>query len=367
VNAVTPKNRIYVEAHNVLAKILDLKTRNAWTAKPADLILATVSKKTVNAPLISYIRACLENFGYTNNKLSIAYDADLVTAIKAFQADNGLVADGVAGNMTWSYLGKTIDQLMTQAILNLDRTRWLPDKNAAEYIYVNLAKQTFQYFENEVATLSFKTINGRLDRATPLLVDLSREVVLNPTWTVPRSIFVKDKIPLLRQDANYSLNANMTLYSDIDGSIVDPQTVNWNLAPSKLPYTLVQKPGPWNALGFIKFPLTNGFAIYMHDTNDRQLFGETDRLRSSGCMRLEKPFEVAAKLLVNTKWTADSLKAASEFSPVQAEKPTSISLKRHVPVYAAYKTLAFQNGRLIGSNDPYEVDKAMYSVLLSGK
>lgn len=367
INAVIPKNRLYKEAQKVVETMVDLKARNAWASKPADLTLATVNKKTKKPALISHIRACLENFGYSNNRSSTVYDSNLETAIKSFQSDNGLVADGVAGNITWSYLEKSLDQLMTQAMLNLDRSRWLPNQNASEYIYVNLAKQTFQYFENEVATLSFKTVNGRLDRATPLLVDQAREVVLNPTWTVPRSIFVKDKIPKLREDSSWSLNAHMVMYSDIDGSMVDPRSIDWNLPAQQLPYTLVQSPGPWNALGFIKFPLTNGFAIYMHDTNERNLFSETNRLRSSGCMRLEKPFEVAAKLLINTKWTVDELKAASELSLVQAQKPSSISLKRSVPVYAAYRTLNSENGRLLASNDPYGIDKAMYNVLISGK
>lgn len=365
--AVVPKNRIYQQAQSIVGRLIEMKTKNTWMTKPAALKLGIVSKKTINPDLILFARGSLENLGYLNNKISTVYDTDLETALKLFQADNGLKNDGVAGDMSWAILNRPVDQLISQAVMNLDRTRWLPDVNPAEYIYINLAQQQFHYFENEIETLTFKTVNGRLDRQTPLMVDVARDVVLNPTWTVPRNLFVKDKIPKLLADPTWSLQANMIMYSDIDNSVVDPTTVDWTLPPEQLPYTLVQSPGPSNALGFIKFPLKNGFSIYMHDTNERYLFETTDRLKSSGCMRLEKPFELAEKLLAGTKWTAEALRAASEFSPVPAEKQSYITMRRPVPVYVSYKTLDVVNGHLISSNDPYEVDITMYNVFATGK
>ena len=365
---VTPKNRIYVESLTALKLIMDIKAQNKWTPKPAGLALVTIKKGLKNPAVVSYARTQLENFGYPNNTANTAADAELDAAIRAFQTDNALVSDGIAGQNTWKILDKSVDQLITQGILNLDRTRWLPDQNAAEYIYVNLALQTFQYFENEKETMSFRTINGRLDRQTPMLVDVAREVVLNPTWTVPRTIFVKDKLAKLRESPGYAAELHARVISDITGKEVDPYSVDWNQDASRLPYTLVQIPGPWNALGRIKFPLTNDFAIYLHDTNERNLFVESDRLRSSGCVRLHKPFDVGAKLLTGTKWgDVDVLKNATELNPVQAEKPTNISLKRSVPVYLAYKTLMSSGAKIISSNDPYGVDAAMYAVMFSGK
>jgi murein L,D-transpeptidase YcbB/YkuD len=364
---VTPKNRIYIEALTALKTVADLKAQNKWAPKPTGLTLVTIKKGISNPPVISYARAQLANFGYANNTASTVLDAELDSVIRAFQTDNALVSDGIAGQNTWKILDKSVDQLITQGILNVDRTRWLPDQNAAEYIYVNLALQTFQYFENENETMSFRTINGRLDRQTPMLIDVAREVVLNPTWTVPRTIFVKDKLPKLRESAGYAAELHARVYSDITGKEVDPYSVNWNQEASRLPYTLVQSPGPWNALGRIKFPLTNDFAIYLHDTNERGLFAESSRLRSSGCVRLQKPFDLGAKLLAGTKWTSDTLLAATEFAQVQAEKPTNVSLKRSVPVYLAYKTLSKSSGKLISSNDPYAIDAAMYSIMFSGK
>ncbi len=364
--SVTPHNSVYAEALSVLKTIKDLKDQNKWTVKPAGLVLVTLKKGLVNPAVIAYGRMQLANMGYWNNTASTVADADLDTAIKNFQADNGLTPDGFGGANTWKLLDKSVDQLMTQAMLNLDRTRWLPDQNSAEYIYINLARQTFQYFENDQETLSFHTVNGRVDRQTPMMVDVAREVVLNPTWTVPRNLFIKDKLPKLRLNPGFIGELHAKLFSDVTNLEVDPYTVDWNQDPSLLPYTIVQTPGPWNALGRIKFPLTNAFSIYMHDTNERNLFVETDRLRSSGCMRLERPFDVGAKLLKGTSWTAEALMNATELAPVQAEVPTSLSLKRSVPVYVAYKTLSLSGTKLISTDDSYGVDAAMYTLMFSG-
>lgn len=365
---VAPKNRIYVEAQAVVQRLLDLKNQGLWSPRPANLALATVKLGVKNAALIAYARRQLNNFGYPTNLSSTVYDAELKAAIMAFQADNGLGVDGVAGTqVTWKYLDKNVDQLLSQAIINLDRTRWLPAQNASEYIFINIARQKFQYMQNEVEVLGFKTVNGRLDRPTPIMVDSATQVVLNPTWTVPSNIFVKDKIKALRENPSYITNSHMKLYYEDTTTEVDPLTVDWTLEPSQLPYTIVQDPGPWNALGFIKFPLQNGFAIYMHDTDARGLFNETDRLKSSGCIRLEKPFDVAEKLLASPQWTVDSLRAATELAPVLATKPTYIGLKRSVPVYIFYQTISYSAGKLLAGNDPYEVDKMMYSLLMTGK
>jgi L,D-transpeptidase YcbB len=368
INVVAPQNRYYYESKNVLSLLRSYKINNSWITRPSEVVLATVSKKTTNPKLIAYLRLKLNSLGYINDATSTVYDSGLESAIKIYQAENGLGVDGVVGNMSWQFLEKSLDQLISQAILNLDRTRWLPSKNPMEYIYVNLARQTFEYIQNESEVLSFKTINGRVDRQTPLLVDSSTHIILNPTWTVPRSIFVKDKLPKLRENAGYAAQMHMRVVSDVNGREVDPYSVNWNRDPENLPYTLVQKPGPRNALGFIKFPLTNPYAIYLHDTSDRQLFAESNRLLSSGCMRLEKPFEVAEKLLSSPVWTVDSLKSASEYLSTPAQKPTTVNFKRGVPVFAAYKTILVNKaGRLVSANDPYDLDKTLYSKMISGQ
>lgn len=364
IQAVAPKNNMYKAAQTLVADLISRKAENRWMTQPASLSLAVVSSKTTNRALIEYIRNKLKDFGYENNTSHLVYDEELNAAIRSFQAENGLDADGVAGSKTWALLNKNLNQLITQAILNLDRVRWLPDQISNEYIYVNLARQEFKMFRNDIEILNFKTINGRLDRQTPMMIDIAKSVVLNPTWTVPRNLFVKDKLPILKADPGYVARTNMKLYSDITGLEVDPYTVDWNQDPTTLAYTLVQQPGPGNALGFIKFPLTNGFAIYLHDTNERNLFTEANRLRSSGCIRLEKPFEFAEALLNNPKYTAEALRQMTEFLPTPATKQSYLAPAKSVPVYLFYQTITSANGKILASADSYEIDAEMYNLLM---
>ncbi len=365
INTVAPKNSIYRSAQQAVEQLVNRKAEGNWTEKPANLSLDVVSSKTTNRGLIEFLRKKLSDYGYANNTSNLTYDSELNQAIRQFQTDNNLGVDGVVGNQSWKLLGKNLSQIITQAILNLDRTRWLPDQIPAEHIYVNLARQEFKMLRNNEEILSFKTINGRFDRQTPIMVDVAKSVVLNPTWTVPRNIFVKDKLALIKQDPGYVARSNMKLMSDVTGKEVDPYTVDWNQDPKKLAYTLVQQPGSWNALGFIKFPLTNGYAIYLHDTNERSLFGDANRLRSSGCVRLERPFELAEKLLDNPRYTVDALKGLTELNPVPATKQTFLTPARAVPVYLFYQTLNMKDGKLLASNDPYEVDLDMYQALIA--
>lgn len=362
--AAIPKNVLYQKQLAVFQKVLNLKKSNTWPVKPEQLVLGVVSKKTVNSQLVQFLRNRLAAYGYSNDVTNPNYSEDLKNAAIQFQTDNKLGVDGVVGKQSWDLLGRSIDQLILSASVNLDRTRWLPDSLGSEFVYVNLARQELTYIQNNTVVLQFSTVNGRLDRQTPIMVDQIRYISLNPTWTVPRNIFVKDKVPLLRQDPGYVAQSNMILKSDINGLEVDPYTVDWNQDPSKLPYTLIQKPGPWNALGYIKFPLTNRFAIYLHDTNDRSLFSQSTRLFSSGCVRLQQPFELAEKLLANAKYTVDALKLQTELKMPYADKPTDIAMTRRVPVYLQYQTGITVADRIVIGSDPYELDKLMMAAIV---
>jgi murein L,D-transpeptidase YcbB/YkuD len=364
INTVQPRNSIYQKAVGLLRRLETLKQNGQWTVKPAGLQIAKVDATSKNTALIKYLRSKLNDFGYVNDFSKTIFDEELKQVVRSFQADHNLSADGVVGAISWSFLERSLDQLISQAILNIDRVRWLPDDITANYVFVNLAQQRLQLIENSVKTMDFITINGRLDRQTPMLVDRLKSIVLNPTWTVPFSIFVKDKIPLLRADPNYLVKNHMKLIDDLTDKEVDPATVDWSKNPDQLNYTIVQSPGPWNALGLIKFPLGNPYAIYLHDTNDRSLFQKDLRLLSSGCVRLSQPFEFAEKVLGRPEMTAQVLKEQSEYLPQAAETPTNLSRKTSLPVYLFYQTvLAEDDGRIISLNDHYEIDKAVYPLL----
>lgn len=363
IQEVAPKNIYYQNSVRVYQHLLSLAQLGVWTKAPANL---SNLKMGVNNPaLVVFLRQRLAALGYTNDLTSRQFDLDLNQVVMQFQEDYNLVADGVVGSGSWKNLNQDINQLLTQAMLNIDRSRWLPDQMPSEYIFVNLAAQRFNMIQNGQVVLDFKTINGRIDRQTPLLFDAVKNVVLNPTWTVPFSIFVKDKLPQIQKDPGYIEHLNMKVIDDVTGQEVSPYSVNWLTEnPEDLKYTLVQRPGPGNALGFIKFPLQNPYAIYLHDTDSRQLFSQNPRLFSSGCVRLSQPFELAEKLLENPKWTAASLREASEFNTESDVQPSWLKTKRTVPVYLFYQTQAIINGHIVILPDAYNLDSTAYMRLI---
>lgn len=369
IQQVSPKNIYYQKSLHAYQQLLKIHEDATWVPVPLNTILTTLKIGTKNPKLISFLRHRLASLGYNNYTSSTQFDFELTELVYRFQEDHGLVADGIIGNMGWRYINRDINQLLTQAMMNLDRSRWLPDTMPSEYIFVNLATQRFNMFQNNQVVLDFKTINGRTERQTPILFDSARNIVLNPTWTVPFSIFVKDKLPEIQKDPGYVYRLNMKVVDDISRQEVSAYSIDWlTQNPDQLRYTLVQSPGPWNALGFIKFPLQNPYAIYLHDTDSRRLFDESNRLFSSGCVRLQQPFELAEKLLENPKWTVDTLRAASEYSATQATKESWLKTKRAVPVYLFYITMMPQSdGRLIIKDDQYGLDSLGFEVLTGRK
>jgi murein L,D-transpeptidase YcbB/YkuD len=157
---------------------------------------------------------------------------------------------------------------------------------------------------------------------------------VNPSWSVPRTIAIEDLLPKIRKDPRFLANNGFSLRTGNGGS-VDAESVNWSaIRADSFPYALRQKPGPSNALGQVKFMFPNSFDVYLHDTPARGLFSQPVRAYSSGCIRLEKPLELAARLLAaNGNWSDERLRAA-----VARGETRSVILSRPVPVHLTYLT-----------------------------
>jgi len=366
VDVLKPTNMHYQNLVSALTRYMDVIRSGQQMKAPTSL--ATIKAGVKDKASIAYARYRLNLLGYQNDAANPELSDDLTEAIKAFQANQGLTADGILGSGSWKILNQDFMGQMTQLRLNIDRTRWLPNDLGATHVFVNLAQQRLRLYVNSELSLDFKTVNGRLDRQTPILFDNLNYLILNPTWTVPQNILLADKIPKFIANPQYVLDLHMKVIDDVTDKEVDPFSVDWTkVTEDHVPYTLVQQPGKFNALGFIKFPLTNPYSIYLHDTNERNLFKENNRLRSSGCVRLEKPFEFAEKLLQAaniTTWTADSLRDASENLDPSAETSSRVRLGRSIPVYLFYlTTFVNEKGQVILSNDSYDIDSTSYSVL----
>lgn len=238
----------------------------------------------------------------------IEEDGSLQSAIMKFQSENGLeVTPTIAPNSDfWKTIAVPISKRIRQTELNLEKLRWLPKTLENEYIFVNLAFTEFNLYKVDPATglekseLFMKTVNGRLRWHSPFMRHQLTYLTINPTWTAPDTIFAEYELPEIRKDKKFIENKNMIfLQKPQETEKVDPATIDWTASASSIvrQYRLRQEPGPGNALGLFRFGLNNEVDVYMHDTDNRALFQHGSRFQSSGCIRLEKPNELAQYLM----------------------------------------------------------------------
>lgn len=290
------------------------------------------------------------------------FDSDLASGVKRFQARHGLTPDGVVGPATLRALNVPIQSRIDQIIVNLERWRWLPEDLGERYVIVNIAGFELQVVDHDETQLAMKVVVGTTYRRTPVFSGRISYIVFNPSWEVPPSIAVKDKLPLIKANPGYLAEQNFTLLQGwgADERVVDPATVDWSrITARSFPFRLRQAPGPGNALGQIKFMFPNPFSVYLHDTPSRELFARESRSFSSGCIRLENPPALAEYLLQDAGWDADAVAAA-----VRAGREQTVRLKTAVPVHLLYwTTWVDADGMVQFRDDVYGRDKAVMDEL----
>lgn len=262
------------------------------------------------------------------------YDHELVTAVKAFQAQHGLNSDGVIGKNTFRALNRPLTWKIRQLRINMERLRWLPRNLGARYLLVNTAGFKLSAYEQDEQVLDMRIIVGRDYRSTPSFNGSLSHMVLNPYWNVPVSIATKDLLPKQQNDPAFFTNGGFKIYpgNNRNSEPIDPETIDWHSLKRGFPYVLRQDPGKHNALGRIKFMFANPFSIYLHDTPSKSLFQRDIRTFSSGCIRLEKPFELAAFAL-------NQQSLPEKFSEdLDSDKTITKHLPKPLPIYLVYIT-----------------------------
>ncbi len=290
------------------------------------------------------------------------YDATLEQAVKAFQQRHGLTADGAIGPGTRAAMNVPVEQRIDQIRVNLERARWTLHEMKGEFVLVDVAGFYVSYFRNDEPIWTSRVVVGKDQRETPIFRSKITYVVFNPTWTIPPGILVKDKLPVLRRNPG-ALKAMNIRVLDGSGREVNPYSVNWNqYGPSRLPpYQFVQDPGPNNALGLVKIMFPNPYLVYLHDSPAKSLYEQDQRTFSSGCIRVQKPFELAALVLNDPAWNKQSMDAV-----IATKQTRTVNLKAPVPVLILYWTAQPRpDGQVNFRNDVYGRDPPTLAALNS--
>lgn len=296
------------------------------------------------------------------------FDPGLVEAVKRFQARHGLTVDGVVGKNTRSAMNITAEAKVEMIRINLARWRWHAHDLGQKYILVNIASFNLKAFTDnqDIPVLDFPVIVGKDRHQTPVFSDSVVYLDFNPFWNVTPSIAANEDLPALRKDPEHLAKRNIRLFSSWQPGAVelDSTAIDWTqITPGEMRgYKLRQDPGPWNALGKVKFVFPNRYSVYMHDTASPGLFKRTQRDFSHGCIRVSNPLELAVFVLEGQDggWTRDKV--------VDLYKQNTrkvIRLSHPVPVHITYQTSwVDKDGAIHFNRDIYARDERLLTILI---
>ena len=358
-NDLMPKHASYALMKAELAKL------RASKAKPAYEKIA--EGKSVRAggtdPRISIIRDRMQALGFLGSEdsavepeLSNELDADLSAALKKFQKSAKLRQTGILDAATVKNLNRDTSQKDIQRLVyNMERLRWLPKNLGKRFVFVNQPAFEVRVMDQGKEVWRSKVIVGKPLSQTAAFHDELETVVFNPSWGVPQSIIVNDYLGKLRRDPSF-LDREGFKVIDPSGRVVPSSSIDWYAYGDRPPFGVQQPPGKGNALGELKFLFPNKHDIYMHDTPTKNLFAETTRTFSHGCIRVQNPREFAAVLL---GWSRAKVDQETDSGMSQ-----SVALPHKIPVHITYFTAwPDSSGKMNYFNDIYGRDEAMEKAL----
>ncbi len=288
------------------------------------------------------------------DSITPVFDEQTELALKIFQMRHGLAPDGVIGYGTLNALNFTKEKRKEQIIVNMERWRWFPRNFEEEYIILNIPDYTLHTVKKKDTTRTHKAIVGTAARKTPVLSSKLSHLVFNPTWTVPPTIKAKDMIPSIARDRNYIRQKNITIY-DTNGKRISAE--EWDESKARS-YRYVQSPGSSNALGLVKIMFPNNFLVYLHDTNSRSFFERENRSLSSGCVRVQNPFELSEYILESPKWRLEDIN-----NLIGQGRTKDVKVEKDMYVHLLYWTAWSDNGALQFRDDFYNLDADLYKKL----
>ncbi len=362
VRSLEPAHQGYHDLKEGLKRFLDSADNRLYTIVPLP--------KTNPENFRQILQRRLVEEGFISNDSVLVDSIELAQAVKKFQRNQGIEADGKAGPETIKFLNDSDQDKFVRIAITMDRYKMLPEKMPSRYIWVNLPGYDMHLIEEDSIVLSSKIIVGKTITPTPLLTSGISQLITYPQWTIPQSIIVKEILPVLKRDPGYLARKGYSLIT-FNGDEVDPYSVNWSKYNKGIPYKVVQGSGDENALGVLKFNFPNKYSVYLHDTNQRYLFSRTMRSLSHGCVRVKEWENLVYYILRNdNRASSPEIRSPIEDSLVKwlvRKEKHIIPLKNRLPLYLRYFTCEGKNGKVIFHDDIYGYDKVIGEKLFAGK
>lgn len=338
-----------------------------FIANTSDKIFTVVPSPKKNDPGFKQL---LQRRLYEQEFISFdSIQADSLTlseAVKKFQKHSGITVDGKVGEETVRIMNITDKDKFVRLAITMDRYKLMPEDMPSRYILVNLPGYYLRYYDDDTVALTSKIICGKPITRTPLLTSAISQMITYPQWTMPTSIIVKEVLPAVKKNPGYLAKKGYSLI-DNNGDEVDPYSVDWSKYSKGIPYKVVQGSGDDNALGVLKFNFSNKYAVYLHDTNQRYLFAQTNRSLSHGCVRVQEWQSLAHSLARYEDGETSTRTEDSLASWLQQKVKKSILVKNKVPLYIRYFSTDAKDGKIVFYDDMYGEDRALRQKYFAGK
>lgn len=348
-------NGAYRFLFNHLPSLQIIQAAGGWPVVPDNKKL----EFGITDPAVTVLRQRLSITGAYDIDSSFSkpayFDSLLQEGVMKFQQSCGLNPDGIVGSGTFKALNISVEERISQLIVNMERWRWLAGNIPNEYLLVNIPQYALEYIRDDSLIIDMSVVVGKKRTSTPVFMDTMEYLILSPYWHVPNSIAKGEILPQLQAGEDYLTDNNMEVIKD--GKVITADSIDWQtVSETSISYKFRQKPGSFNSLGTIKFIFPNKHYVYLHDTNAKSYFKQFNRARSHGCVRISKPVELAEILLHGIDdWDIDKINEKR-----LGGKQVRVNLPTKLPVIITYFTCGTdKSGKFYWWNDVYEMDEKL--------
>lgn len=330
----------YFLLKNVLKKYRKIEQNGGWKTIAIDPDVKSYSVDDSSSTIAQIRQRLFITGDLSKDSKSPIYDKEMAAGVLKYKSKSGSKANTKIYPSNIKDMNIPVGKRIKTLIVNMERCRWISSDitKAKELIAINIPAYQLTYFRNGVPELRSNVVVGKVMNQTVIFSAPMKYIVFSPYWNIPKSILEKEILPGIQKNANYLVEHNMEWHGDY----------------------VRQKPGPKNSLGLIKFLFPNSNAIYLHDTPAKSLFNKEDRAFSHGCIRVEKPIELATLILKDDKkWDKQKIIEA-----MNSGEEKWYTLKNKIPVYIGYFTAWVDDkGKIHFYEDIYNRDDELAALL----